>query len=186
MATADPLSDADRQAVAGQLGRFLPPARLGLAAARAPELTESLAVCVLPASAVADPPADLLPLVQPTGQWHHQVRTAAGPTHAARSAGQGLAAAPEVQQFGPQPLAAKLDAAVTWADANLPDDAVVRLLAVPAYYVHALVVVRGKRLSAVLVSQPAGFTRLEYEREYPLRDFLKRLAKEQPAGTFGG
>jgi hypothetical protein len=59
----------------------------------------------------------------------------------------------------------------------------VRLLVIPAYYVHALLLVRGRRYSAVLVDQPDGFTRLKYQKEYPLRDFLRRLAKERPAGT---
>lgn len=193
MAAADPLPDADRRSVAGQIGQFLAAPRgvlaaAGFAPAPRAELTESLAVCVLPASAVTDPPADLLPLARPSGQWHHQVRTAGGPTHAARSVEQGFAAGGlEVNQVGPQPLAAKIDAAVTWVDANVPDDAAtVRLLVAPAYYVHALLIVRGDLLSAVLVSQPDSFKRLDYEREYPFRDFLKRLAGERPGGTFAG
>ena len=41
-------------------------------------------------------------------------------------------------------------------------------------------------VSAVLADQPPDYTRLEYEREYPLAEFLKLLAKEKPAGTMAG
>jgi hypothetical protein len=54
---------------------------------------------------------------------------------------------------------------------------------IPAYFVHALLIIRGKKYSATLVDQPPGFTELREGKEYPLRKFLKRLAKEKPSGT---
>jgi hypothetical protein len=84
-------------------------------------------------------------------------------------------------------VAAKIDAAIGWADRHVKGRTTVRLLVVPAYFVHAFAVVRdnpptpAERYTAVLIDQPETYTRLEYEREYPLAEFLKLLAKEKPA-----
>jgi hypothetical protein len=190
MATADPLPQAALQSVAAQLGQFLaaPPAQTpaALAVVQQPELAESLAVCFVTAAQVEDPPKDLGVLARPSGYWHHQVRTAAGATHMARSSRQGFAGTDDMQveQLVASPVAAKIDAAIAWVDEEHPDDdATVRLLVIPAYYVHALLMVRGEKYSAVLADQPPGFTELKERKEYPLRKFLKRLAKESPSGT---
>jgi hypothetical protein len=188
MAQPDPLPPAARSAVAKQLGQFLAMPKTGpkaFAAAVGPELTESLAVCTIGADQVQNPPADLSTLVQPSGLWHHQIRTRTGPTHMAWSRQQGFGPDDqEVQQVVESPISDKLDRAMAWVDRHVPrDDATVRLLVIPAYYVNALAIIRKKKYTAVLVDQPPGFTRLTYEREYPLRDFLKRLAREKVGGT---
>src|SRR5262249_60144839 len=123
-----------------QLGQFIaapaPAMPQALAAAQHPELAESLAVCFVTAAQVADPPKDLSVLVRPSGSWHHQVRSAGGTTHMARStrpdfAGDDL----QVEQWVASPVAAKLDGAIVWVDEEHPDDDVtVRLLGIPAYY----------------------------------------------------
>jgi hypothetical protein len=192
MATADPFPDAAAAAVASQLGAFFPqPAEEGVGPAAPPrrELTESLAVCFLEARQVRRPPKDLSVLARPSGVWHHQVRTGGAATHLARSQQSGLAegaGAVEVQQLAETPIAGQIDRAMAWVDKNVKGRATVRLLVAPAYYLHALLIVRGEKLSAVLADQPPGFTQLEYEREYPLADFLKRLGKEKAAGTLTG
>jgi hypothetical protein len=189
MANPDPIPDATLRSVAAQLGEMLaaPAAAAAGALGRParPELTESLAVCFLTAEQVTSPPADLAALARPSGTWHHQVRTAAGPTHLARSSPQAFAADElRVDQWLESPVAAKLDDALAWVDRRHPDDATtVRLLVAPAYYLHALLIVRGRNFSAVLVDKPDGLARLEYEREYPLRDFLRRLAREPMSGS---
>jgi len=189
MASPDPLPAAALESVARQLGEFLslpkPALTRALGKVSQPEVRESLAVCFVTAEQVTHPPADLGVLARPTGIWHHQVRTAAGPTHMARSRQQGFGGSDlEVEQWIASPIAKKLDEAMAWVDRSLPnDEAIVRLLAIPAYYVHALLLIRGKKYTAVLVDQPEGFTQLHYRKQYPLRDFLKRLAKERMSGT---
>jgi hypothetical protein len=188
VAHTDPLPQSALTQVARQVGQFLirpATAAAALTVPSAPELAESLAICFAGADQVADPPADLSVLAQPSGLWHHQIRTAAGPTLSAWSRQAGFDPATlDVQQVVESPVAARLDQAMAWVDRAVPDNAVTaRLLVIPAYYVHALLLIRGKKLTAVLVDQPAGFTALKYQKEYPLREFLKRLSKEQPGAT---
>lgn len=191
MATADALPDDAARGVAAQLAAFLPtargPAGLDAAPAAPAELTESLAVCSVGADQVRKPPADLAALVAPSGVWHHQIRRGGLATHTARSVQPGFdPAALDVQSVFESPIAGRIDDAMAWVDKNVKGRATVRLLVAPAYYVHALVVVRdGKELTAVLADQPAGFKRLEYNRVYTLREFLALLAKEKPSGTLG-
>jgi hypothetical protein len=189
MARADPIPPPALQAVAKQLGQLLaipqPAATSALGKITQPELAESLAVCIVTAEQVKNPPKNLNVLAQPSGIWHHQVRTGAGPTHMARSRQQGFGGFDlHVEQWFQSPIAGKLDEAINWVDQSIPNDGVtVRLLFIPAYYVHALLLIRGGKYSAVLVDQPAGFTQLEYRKEYPLGDFLKRLSKEKMASS---
>jgi hypothetical protein len=189
MAKPDHLEPAVLRSVANQLSHFLAAPRglmpLALGAIRKPELAESLAVCFVTAAQVTNPPADITVLARPSGLWHHQVWTEAGPTHMARSNQQGFSGVElEVSQLMESPIVAKVDAVVDWIDEFLTDDdATIRLLLIPAYYVHALLIVRGDKLSAVLVDQPTTFTQLKYEKEYTLKQFLKRLAKERISET---
>jgi hypothetical protein len=185
MATTDPFPAPAAASAASQLAAFFPPPPPG-AAALAPvscELAETLAVCVLTAEQVRHPPRDLSTLVRASGLWHHQVRTGGAATHMARSEGSGFTDGVQVQQLAESPVAAQIDRALAWADRHVKGRATVRLLVAPAYYLHALLVVRGDELSAVLADQPSDYTRLEYEHEYPLADFLKLLAKEKLGGT---
>ncbi len=189
MASTDPIPAAARRAIAEQLGRLLPtpaaaPGRRARALA-APELGESLAVCTLTAEQVRHPPANLAELAKPTGTWHHQVHTGTKATHAARSQAGGLRGREQqVLQLLQSPVAPKIDAALAWLDRKLGSTkATVRLLVAPAFYLHALLIVRGKDYSAVLVDQPPGLTTLKERTEYPLRDFLAHLSEARPSGT---
>lgn len=103
----------------------------------------------------------------------------------ARSSRQGFGETDlQVEQWVESPIAAKIDAAIAWVDEAHPDDDVtVRLLVIPAYYVHALLLIRNKKYAAVLVDQAPGFKKLKYQVEYKLKEFLKRLAKEKSSGT---
>src|SRR5262249_10513514 len=131
---------------------------------------------------------DLSVLARPSGTWHHQVRSAGVTTHMARSTRQDFAGEDlQVEQWVASPVAAKLDGAIVWVDEEHPDDDVtVRLLVIPAYYLHALLIIKGKKLSAVVVDQPPGFSELKEKKEYPLKRFLKRLSKEKMSGTLTG
>jgi hypothetical protein len=189
MPSLDPIPTAAVQSVVEQLGQFLamPKAdlRRTLGDVDEPALAESLAICFVSAEQVIRPPAKLSLLIQPSGFWHHQVHTAAGPTHSARSSQQGFELTYlQVEQIVQSPIAAKVAEALAWVDQSFADDdATVRLLVIPAYYVQALLIIRGQKYSAVLVDQPAASRRLEYRKEYVLRTFLKQLGKEHVSGT---
>jgi hypothetical protein len=188
VAQTDPLPQSSLTQVARQVGQLLTPPATAAAAMTvpaAPELAESLAICFVGADQVASPPVDLSVLAQMSGMCHHQIRSAVTTTHSAWSSQAGFdPAALDVQQVVESPIAARLDRAMAWVDRAVPRDTVTaRLLVIPAYYVHALLLIRGKKLTAVLVDQPAGFKALKYEKEYPLKDFLRRLAREQPGRT---
>ncbi|MCI0637587.1 MAG: hypothetical protein L0Y72_32370 [Gemmataceae bacterium] len=189
MPNLDPIPTAAVASIVEQLGQFLatPKAdlRKTLGDVDEPALAESLAICFVSAEQVVRPPAKLSSLIQPSGYWHHQVHTAVGPTHSARSSQQGFESTYfQVEQLVQSPIAAKVAEALAWVDQSFPDDdATVRLLVIPANYVQALLIIRGQKYSAVLADQPATFRRLEYRKEYTLRTFLKQLAKEQVSGT---
>jgi hypothetical protein len=183
VAKPDPLSKTTLRSVAEQIGGFL--ASAAAAPVAQPKLAESFAVCGVAADDVANPPQDLTVLTHPIGMWHHQIRTKGGSTHFARSQQAGFQSDDlDVHLVFASPVAAKIDRAITWVDRHVPDDAVtVRLLAIPAYYLHALVLIRKKKFSAVLADQPDGNRQLKYEKEYSLRDFLKRLSRERMTGV---
>lgn len=191
MAKLDPLPASVSRGVADQLGRMLSApasatrAALNLAQSTRQALAESLAVCTLTAEQVGRHDLTADEVMRPTGAWHHQVRTGERATHMASSVPAGFAEeALEVSRWVASPIAGKIDDAIAWVDANYPDDdATVRLLVAPAYLLHALMIIRGRRCDVVLVDQPAGRTRLKYERRYTLKQFIAALSKETPCGT---
>lgn len=96
---------------------------------------------------------DLVTLARPTGTYRHLIRVSQGGTEKAvafaqsalRGPGANDAAAPDlpfapsVRDFYFSPLlAGELDEAVTAADQQVPEDAVVRLLSLPEFKVEAL------------------------------------------------
>lgn len=183
MATADKYSEGASAAVARQLAAYFAPASPTALAAPDRELSEALAICFLEAGQVRKPPRDLSVLARPSGVWHHQIRTGGTATHTARSLQSGLAAeSVEVQQMAESPIAEKIDLALAWADKHVKGRATIRLLVAPAYYLHALLVVRDGEYSAVLADKPDESIPIEYEREYPLAEFLKALGKIKPFG----
>ena len=97
---------------------------------------------------------------------------------------EGSADALELRQVVEGRVAAKLDAAIEWVDAAVPDDGVTaRLLVVPAYFLCAVALIYPRKIAAVLVDQPDGYGKLKYETAYPLRAFLKRLSGERPGAS---
>lgn len=190
MATPDPLSAAARKQVARQLGPFVRgpgaaavrAAAFGPAAAASPpgQLAEGYAQVTVGLADVLAPPADPARLLDPTGAWAHALRTGADATHLAVSRSSSFD--PDDQQVlgvFAGPLPGKIDAVARWLDEHdKDDDAVVRLLNFPAFYTTAFGILRGKKASAVLIDQPADFKELKYEKEYPLKEFLTRLARE--------
>lgn len=194
MATTDPLPDSTRKAIAVQthdflqaLTRFKTPApKAGTrdatkaAVVTNPKLAEAFAYCSVSLTAVESPPADLPTLLEPTGTWLHTIRNGKETTHYALSrAGSFDPDHHEVLSLVGGPLGQKIDATIKWLDKHDQDDtAIVRILAFPAYYIHAFGILRGGKAFAVLIDQPESSGKLEYEKEYPLKEFLTKLAKE--------
>jgi hypothetical protein len=194
VASADKISDDALTSVANQLAAFLPPPEAGPAglpnAPAADEVAESFAVCFVDAAAVKKPPADLGSVLRPAGTWHHQIRRGGTASAVARSAQSGLGGDDfTVQNSFESPIAGRIDEAITWVDKKVKGRTTVRLLVIPAYFVHAFGIERAgatkpaERYTAVLIDQPPGFTKLQTEKEYPLAEFLKLLAQEKPAAT---
>jgi hypothetical protein len=187
--TTDKLPDGVVVLIAGQVSAFLSTADAGLestAVAFPQEVGESLAVCTVSLAQVKKPPADLSLLAKPSGYWHHQLRTGGVATHTALSMKPGFGPTHEVEQVFATPLAGKIDDAIAWLDKNVTGRGTVRLLVIPAYLTHALLLVRPDGpLEVVLADQPAQYTRLQPEMLYPLAEFLKLLSKETPAESLG-
>lgn len=198
MANPDPIPSSIRQSVAEQVARFIsddefvppsPASNIGSGArellpGQRPNATpgeddrhlgEGYARVFVPLADVRKPPADLSAILSPKGRWVHLVRGPAGATNVCYSTDDG----PEDQRVTAGYaglLAQKIDAAAQWLDENDKDDnAVVRLLAFPAFYTHAFGILRGKKAYAVLVDAPTDSEGLEYKKEYSLRVFLRRL-----------
>jgi hypothetical protein len=184
--TTDRLPEDVLTSIAGQLADFLPRGVTVASAAATPsfpeEVGESFAVCPVTLQQVRRPPANLSVLARPSGYWHHQLRMNSVATHTAVSTKPGFGPVHEVEQVFESPLAGRIDAVITWVDKYVKGKGTVRLLTIPAYLTHGLLVVRpDDTLEAVLVDQPPQYTQLQYETVYTLPDFLKRLAKEPPA-----
>jgi hypothetical protein len=190
MATPDELPDDVRKSVARQVGRFVggtggeamrAAAAGGARAAGKPpsKLEEGYARVTVSVPDVLNPPADPARLLEPTGAWTHAVRGSGVPHVAVSVENPFDAGSHEVIGVFAGRVAEKIDAAAAWLDeTDKDDDAVVRLLDFPAFYTLAFGILRGKKAYAVLVDQPDANTGLKYEKEYTLKDFLARLAKE--------
>jgi hypothetical protein len=165
-------------------GGAKPKAKPAPAKAAAMQLRESFAVCMVSLEHVLTPPADLAQAVPAIDRWCHLIRSRGKIVQFARSSeakGFDGKSAPTITQMGAVSNGAAIDAAIDCVEADArfkTDDSVVRWLEVPAFYVTALLVIKGEELYAVLVSQPASFTRLKPETVYAFKDFLAQLAQE--------
>ena len=68
-----------------------------------------------------------------------------------------------------------------WIDEKVYDDPLVRLLIVPAYYVHALWLKKDDRSQLLIVDKPQQYRRLEQNYLFSSKDFLQALASEPHA-----
>jgi len=170
----------------------------------APELSETFALCILGQDAIEAPAPGGAPAqgleerVIQTDQRHHQIRmggqaaafarsTAANssPTVLKDSNGNNFvnppgAGGPEVMALFTSELAEQIDRGVDWIDQNVAGDPLVRLLVVPAYYVHALWLTEDGRDQVLVVDRPDSLTALNYQTLYDGADFLTLLAQHGP------
>ncbi len=179
MAHADPFPNDILKSVAEQIGPrlLLPPG------APPAQLRETFSVWSLGLDATTRPKEPIAKLAQPTGRWHHQVSIGNRARAFARSMPLGPAAADwSVSQITPDsPIAEAIDKAIDWVDQNVPGDPLVKLLVVPAYYLHAFWLKTDDADQVLVVHKPDQYTRLKYETLYTPRKFLELLAQEPHA-----
>lgn len=152
MATLEQLSAERRQAIAAIVGR-----KLGLLPnlfANRLSLAESLPVWVWLIEAGGEN-ARLQVLATQTSRWHHQVAgTNAARIYVTTIEGEPEAATASTVSYGS--LGLKIDAAITWADEHITDDAVARLLFIPQLSMHCLWFERSGEDLLLVVDAPIG------------------------------
>jgi hypothetical protein len=144
------------------------------------ELAESFSVWLLPHNALTQPKNDLAALAIETGDWHHQVKVDGQARAFARSRPLGANAASwKLTEFFPANLAESIDQGINWVDANVHDDWLVRLLAVPAYNLTAFWFVDGTS-EVLIVHSPQYASSLPMRKLLDQREFLDLLRKLPP------
>lgn len=123
-------------------------------------------------------PTNIAFLVSFTGYWHHQIWFDEIPGAHARSRSISL----DVQQVTSvsiSPLAAKIDAAMLWADRSVRENNLVRLLSLPSYLVSAFWLVESEQV--YIIEALPSFTKLQLAESKRMRyadDFLRLLRGE--------
>jgi hypothetical protein len=186
MAHVDILPTDVLDALAGKVG--VPLGEFGVAAQRAQptaELLETFSVWSLEPTAILTANADFNKLVTQTGRWHHQIKISGKAAAFARSMPLGADSNSwEVTQLFQSDISEKIDRAVDWVDSNVKGDPVVRLLVAPSYYLHAFWLSEGNKDQVCVIDVPASFTHVHADTLYSAKEFLQKLAQEQPASGF--
>ncbi|MEM7725858.1 MAG: hypothetical protein AAF208_05730 [Cyanobacteria bacterium P01_A01_bin.45] len=143
------------------------------------KLFETVDIWSLRSDLLLESTNDLTILAKPTGRWHHQIKINGVPTSYARSVANGPSALDwHVVGVFESPIATKIDDAINWIDGNISGDYVVRLLTVPCYQIQAFWLVNNDNSQPqqiVLISAPAEYSTLDYERAYAVDEFLDVL-----------
>jgi hypothetical protein len=179
MAHADPFPEEVLNSIAAQIGlRLILPS-----GAERAELRETFSVWLLGLESTANWNQPIARLAVHTGQWHHQISTDGRANAFARSAPFGPTAADwSISQVATDSaIAAKIDRAIEWVDKKVSEDALVRLLIVPSYYLHAFWLQTPEHGQIVVIDRPDSYTRLNLETLYIESEFLELLAKERHA-----
>lgn len=156
-------------------------------------LGTSLPIDLLPLDALREPRAksDLRDLSIPTQRWHHQIVDENSPPSSVRKvvlfaqSHQLDSATFELEQLGQSAVANGIERAMIFIDREFPDDAVARLLTVPAYLLTAFQVQIADRLFVVIADRPASYTELREMVVYDQADFLARLRQAEPVRGLG-
>jgi hypothetical protein len=158
------------------------------------QLGESFVVYMLDAQTIQSAESlgqDLSQLVSPTDRQHHQLKVDQQPVAFARS---DMSENNAVCQLLVSDLAQDVQDAMVWIDEfedahleysqTLP---LVRLLAVPAYNVHAFWVFKTTEYvsDVLVVSAPTWLEKLEKRRLYSTREFLQAFYGKQPITGLG-
>jgi hypothetical protein len=186
MANPDTLPADVLDALAMKIGT--PLSEFGIVAQQAQmaaELTETFSVWSLNPTAILTPDADFQKLVTQTGRWHHQIKIDGKAVAFARSMPVGTDASSwDVLQLFRSDIPGKIDQAVDWVDSNVKGDPIVRLLIAPSYYLHAFWLADGNNNQVFVIDMPPNFAHVQVGTLYSGKEFLHKLAQEQPASGF--
>lgn len=186
MAHADALPADVLNALAAKVGTPLAEfSAFAQQAQPAPELSETFAVWSLNSTAVLTPDVDFTKLVTQTGRWHHQIKVRGKAAAFARSMPLGTDANSwDVTQLFQSDIPEKIDQAVDWVDGNVKGDPVVRLLIAPSYYLTAFWLLEANNNQVYVIDVPSNFLHVHAGTLYSAKEFLQKLAQEQPASGF--
>lgn len=163
MAHSDALRNEDAHAFSEQLGDWLTPSGVAMAAAPEAELRESFRIWSVAIDELVGA-ARLTDVAEPTGYWHHQIYLGDLPAHFAHARPLGGEAGWQVVMVGDEALASKVGAGVDWIAAHVTSgDPLVRLFRLPNYHLTALWIIdEGTDSSRILV--------VDAPREYLFRE----------------
>lgn len=181
MPHTDPISSDALKKIAQEIGLRVSETGLETLTANGTlELTASMEVWGLGLSALAEANKSLESLVFRTGSWHHQISHSGVAKEFARTEPGATADGWTVQDLTTSPIAAQIDAALDWVDRNVRTDPRVRLLVVPAYYLHALWLQDAGQDQILIADRPDQYRQILYENLYPSTDFVQLLAGLPP------
>lgn len=181
MATLSVLPKSVLEHIASQIGeRLTNAAQHALSQNKGLALSESFPVWLLGLDATANSDAELSALARATGYWHHQIRHGGDAVEFAKSRPIGPNTADwQIEEIVTSPVAKRIDDALEWIEANVKGDGEVRLLVVPAFFIHALWLSVGASDAIVIADMPRADDGLQYERIYNANDFLRLLGSRK-------
>jgi hypothetical protein len=80
-----------------------------------------------------------------------------------------------LEELTSSPIAKRIDEVGQWLDSNVQSSATVRLLIVPAFYLHAFWLFEPTGSEIVIIDRPDAYSALEYRRTYSADEFLAAL-----------
>jgi len=167
--------------IASQIGeRLTGAAQQALSQSKGLTVAEAFPVWTLGLDATASADGQLSSLASATGYWHHQIRHGDDAIEYAKSRPLGPSSADwRLEEIVTSPIAKGIDDALKWIEANVRGDGEVRLLVVPAYFVHALWLLIDASDSIVIADMPRNGYGLQYNRLYAASEFVKILANSK-------
>jgi hypothetical protein len=161
--------------------RATPAARAARRANHPVHLAEGFEVWHLLEKALKTPNARLSKLAQPTGDWQHLLRHGGKATEIVSSRRESGGRKWKLQAIFTSPLAKRLDHVIKWLDHQDDSDALVRLLVVPKFGLHALWIEEEHSDKVVLIESTRPILALKPDVLYPGSQFLKILSEEKIA-----
>jgi hypothetical protein len=186
MAHSDPISEEALNVIAQRVSECPTPAGLaGFAKGKHLELGTTLSVWMLGLAATTERHNRLETVATRTSLWHHQLWHAGTATKFARSRPFGHQAEDwKVQAVTTSKIAEKIEHALAWVDKHVAGDPLVRLLIIPAYYLHALWLVTADSDQILIADRPKQYATLELDHLYSFSEFLAHLSLNRPREVF--
>jgi len=179
MAQLDNFKKRERTSVANQIAAF--GTRLATAArlSNIPvHLAETFEVWKLQPKALTGRGQRLAKVARFTGYWQHVIRHGGEPEEIAWSARENATGKWKVHSIGTTVLARNLGEAIKYLDENDHSDALVRILLVPVFGLHALWLFFKEEDRVVLFEAMRPVPGLTLKKIYSGKDFLSAIAKQ--------